>query len=371
MRKVRFGILGCGHIGRKHAEAIQSLSDEAELVAVADCISKLACAFACEYDCNWYTDLGGLLSDSTIDAVCICTPSGLHAAQAIDVLTAGKHAVIEKPVDISLQAIDTLALVQSRTRRKIAVISQHRFDRANRIVHDYAHRGVFGHVTLASAQVHWWRPQAYYDSAEWRGTRSADGGCLMNQAIHMVDLLQWIMGPIAEVQSFTSTLAHTQIDVEDTAVALLLFANGALGMIEATTTAYPGGMSRLEIHGDHGSATIENHVLTYLHTISGDGEETSNSPCANNQAQDILRSERENVPSHLPSGVSAHLPVAHRAQLLDFVQAIVNEREPLVNLEEGRKAVEIVQAIYSAGRERRSVPLHKVAMVGNGRGSGS
>src|SRR5919109_5080731 len=272
VEKVRFGILGCGVIGPHHAKAIAGLQS-AELVAVADVVPELAEKLANERGCSYFASLEEMLSGVGLDVVCVCTPSGMHADGAVTALEAGKHVVIEKPVDVTLEAADRLIEVQRATGRRVAVVSQHRFDAAIQAVHEALVRGEFGRLTSGSADVRWWRSQSYYDSGGWRGTWELDGGgVLINQAIHSIDLLQWLMGPVVELTAYTELLAHERIEVEDTAVAILKFANGALGTIVATTAAFPGLTARIVVHGDRGSAIIDDDDLSYFHAAE-DGQE--------------------------------------------------------------------------------------------------
>src|SRR5215210_6013509 len=272
IEKLRFGILGCGVIGPHHARAIAGL-ESAELVAVADVVPELAEELAGEYGCPAFPSLGEMLSGVELDAVCVCTPSGMHAEDAIAALESGKDVVIEKPVDVTLKAADRLLEVKRATGRKVAVVSQHRFDAASRAVHEALTRGEFGRLTSGSAEVRWWRSQSYYGSGGWRGTWDLDGGgVLINQAIHSIDLLQWLMGPVIEVTAYTGLLAHERIEVEDTAVAILKFADGTLGTIVATTAAYPGLTATIAVHGDRGSAVIDDDELSYFYA-AGQGEE--------------------------------------------------------------------------------------------------
>src|ERR671910_579863 len=289
VEKLRFGILGCGVIGPHHARAISGLAD-AELVAVADVVPGLADKLAGEYGCSSHYGLGPMLSGTKLDAVCVCTPSGMHAGDAIAALEAGKHVVIEKPVDVTLEAADRLLGVQRATGGKVAVVSQHRFDAATPAVHPAISTQQFGRLTAGSAEVPWWRYQSYYDSGGWRGTWELDGGgVLINQAIHSIDLLQWLMGPVVEVNAYTGLLAHERIEVEDTAVAILKFAGGALGTIVATTAAYPGLTATIAVHGDRGSAIIDDDELRYFHA-AGEGEETESYGTSGdeNQVQKVI-----------------------------------------------------------------------------------
>jgi UDP-N-acetyl-2-amino-2-deoxyglucuronate dehydrogenase len=347
--RLRFGILGCGVIGPHHARAIAGL-DSAELVAVADVVPELAEKLAGEYGCSWHTSLEGMLSGADVDAVCVCTPSGMHAEGAIAALRAGKDVVIEKPVDVTLKAADRLLEAQRATGGRVAVVSQHRFDAATRVVHEAVSNGEFGRLTSGSAEVRWWRSQSYYDSGGWRGTWELDGGgVLINQAIHSIDLLQWLIGPVVEVTAYTGLLAHERIEVEDTAVAILKFAGGALGTIVATTAAYPGLTARIAVHGDRGSAVIDDDELRYFH-VAGEGQEGEAYGGGENQAEQVM--ERNGASGSGPGAGSdpGSLSMAHRDQIQDFIEAVREGREPSINVEEGRKPLAIISAIYESVR---------------------
>ena len=354
---IRFGILGCGVIGPHHAQAIAGLPNDAVLVATADRNVERAEKLAQQYGAHAYATLEDLLHHPSLDAVCICTPSGDHAGQAATVLSAGKHVVVEKPVDITLEAIDRLLAARRSTAQKVAVISQHRFDTASHIVRDAVEQGRFGRLTLGAAQIRWWRSQTYYDSGAWRGTREYDGGgALMNQSIHTIDLLQWLMGPVVEISAYTALLAHERIEVEDTAVAVVRFASGALGIIEGTTAAYPGLTARLEVHGDRGSAVIDSDELVYFHTAATEDEAAAyGASGAGNQVADVLSQYAADPVGPAAGSDPASLSMAHRDQIRDFIAAIREDREPLVNIEEGRKAVAIILAIYESAQRGRPV----------------
>jgi UDP-N-acetyl-2-amino-2-deoxyglucuronate dehydrogenase len=351
VEKLRFGILGCGVIGPHHAKAIAGLQG-AELVAVADVVPELAEELAEENRCSHYDSLEEMLSGVDLDVVCVCTPSGMHAEGAIASLEAGKHVVIEKPVEVTLDAADRLIEVQRATGRTVAVVSQHRFDVATRAVHEALARGEFGRLTSGSADVRWWRSQSYYDSGGWRGTWDLDGGgVLINQAIHSIDLLQWLMGQVVEVTAYTGLIAHERIEVEDTAVAILKFANGTLGSIVATTAAYPGLTTRIAVHGDRGSAIIDNDELTYFHAAGdGQGGEAYGAGGGENQAKEVMERYGEGGGKVGAGADPGSLSMAHRDQIQDFVEAIREGREPLVNLREGRKPLAIIQGIYESAR---------------------
>src|SRR5258708_28160316 len=214
-----------------------------------------------------------MLARQQLDVVDICTPSGLHREHVSQAMRSRRHVMVEKPMKISSAAIAEMLRVQQETGMKLAVISQHRFDPVTRQVHDLVEEQAFGRLVLGNGIIPWWRSEAYYDSGAWRGTWELDGGgVVMNQSIHSIDLLQWLMGPVRSVYAYTDTLVH-RMETEDVAVAVLRFANGALGTISATTGAYPGVSTRIEIYGDKGSAVIEDDRLSYLHLARDDHEQ--------------------------------------------------------------------------------------------------
>src|SRR5712691_2087329 len=219
-KRLRFGIVGCGVIGPLHAKAIASLPD-AELVAVADSDVGRARAFAEKYGARAYGELGEMLGKEEPDVVDICTPSGMHGEHACLAMRAGCHVIVEKPMEITLARMEEMLRVQQETGRKLAVISQHRFDEASQCVHELVEQKALGRLVLGNAVIPWWRSQGYYDSGEWRGTWALDGGgILMNQSVHSIDLLQWLMGPVKSLCAYTDRLVH-RLEIEDVAVAIL------------------------------------------------------------------------------------------------------------------------------------------------------
>jgi UDP-N-acetyl-2-amino-2-deoxyglucuronate dehydrogenase len=343
---MRFAVLGCGVIGRVHATTITRLAPRAELVVVVDVLPERSAAFADEFGVEPATSLAEILTRADIDAVAICTPSGRHAAAAIAVLEAGKDVVIEKPLDISLPAALDVVAAQARTGRTAMVISQHRHDSASLAVHDAISTGQLGVLTSGVASVPWWRSQGYYDSGEWRGTVGMDGGgALMNQAIHALDLLVWFLGEPVEVFGWSSRLTHPTIEVEDTAVAAIRFRGGALGVIHATTSAFPGLAARIQVHGDLGTAVVEGDRLRYYRT-SAAGE-----PVGDYGTADVVGA----VPSTLgdTSVTTASAPnktaaTSHTAQYLDFLEAVRDSRPPLMTAAAAAGTLAVVNAIYQS-----------------------
>jgi UDP-N-acetyl-2-amino-2-deoxyglucuronate dehydrogenase len=352
-RKLRFGIIGCGVIGRIHAEAISSLPD-AQLVAVADVIPKRAQELAEEFHVTPYEDVQEMLAHEELDIVDIGTPSGQHGEHACQVMRSGRHVIVEKPMEIRRAAIDEMLRVQQETGMKMAVISQHRFDPVTGKVHDLVEEQAFGRLVLGNAIIPWWRSQAYYDSGAWRGTWKLDGGgVLMNQSIHSIDLLQWLMGPVRSVFAYTDTLVH-RMETEDVAVAVLRFANGALGTIAATTGAYPGVSTRIEIYGDKGSAVIEDDQLSYLHLARDDREEVGpyGGGAPGKRAQGT-----ENADTSAAQDPAALAIRSHALQIEDMMRAIREDGTPLLDGYAAKHPVEIILAIYESARTHKEVTL--------------
>ncbi|MDQ2688293.1 MAG: Gfo/Idh/MocA family oxidoreductase [Armatimonadota bacterium] len=354
---LRFAIVGCGSIAPTHADALAALPPgEAVLTACCDSVPERAQAFAERYGVQ-SVSYEALLRDASIDAVSVCAPSGLHAALGVPTLRAGKHVIVEKPMDVSLDACDRLMAAQRESGKTFAVISQHRFDPASLAVKEMMEKGEFGPLVLADARVPWYRTQEYYDSGDWRGTWAMDGGgCLMNQGVHTVDLLRWLCGPVATVYARAATLAHERIEVEDVVSATLTFANGAVGTLTASTAAYPGFAARLSVHGARGSAVIEGDRLQTL-AIQGRAVETGQlaTEHALQVAQGGTRAATASVTA--ASDPTSLWGDAHRAELQDFIECCRTGRMPLVNGQEGRNAVELVLAVYESARTGEVVRL--------------
>jgi UDP-N-acetyl-2-amino-2-deoxyglucuronate dehydrogenase len=346
-----FGIVGTGVIAAIHADAIALLAKtgrsktglpNARLVAVTDVAADDAAAFAAAHGCRAEPDLGALLARRDVEVVCVCVPSGLHAAIGVQAAKAGKHLVVEKPIDVSLEAADRLIGAAGAAGVALTVISQHRFDpgliELKRLLEEQA----LGRLVLGEASTKWYRTQAYYDSATWRGTYAMDGGSLMNQGVHYVDLLRWCMGPPAEVTAVCTTQAH-QIEVEDTALGIVRFASGAVGTILSSTAACPGFPQRLEITGTDGTVTVEDGHIVGRALAADPG------PAAPDGAAEAGR---------LAAADPAALDVArHAAQLADLLDAVATGREPAVSGQDGRDALEIVLAVYESSRTGRPVRL--------------
>lgn len=342
-----FGIVGCGMIAEFHARAIAEIPG-ARLAAVmsrSEANGSRIAALAKGGPCPIDPTIEAMLARPEVTVVCVCTPSGAHLEPAVAAARAGRHVVVEKPLEVTLPRCDAIIRACDEAGVRLAAIFPSRFSPANLALKDAIEAGRFGRLTMGDTAVKWWRSQEYYDSGKWRGTWELDGGgALMNQAIHNVDLLQWLMGEVASVQALTATLAHERIEVEDTAVALLRFRSGALGVIEASTSAHPGLLKRTEIHGDRGSARVEQDDITFwsfAEPIAGDADRLIPTNSAVGGAAD-------------PKAISH---AGHRDQLADFLAAIDAGRPAFVDGREGRKAVEIIRAIYRSARLDQPVAL--------------
>jgi UDP-N-acetyl-2-amino-2-deoxyglucuronate dehydrogenase len=340
-----FGIVGTGVIAALHAAAIGTLPD-ARLAAITDVVPGAAGAFAAARGCAAEPDLDALLARRDVDVVCVCVPSGLHAEIGIRAARAGKHLVVEKPVDVTLAAADRLIEAARAAGVALTVISQHRFDPGLIELKRLIGEGALGRLVLGEASTKWYRTQAYYDSAAWRGTWAMDGGSLMNQGVHYVDLLRWCMGPVTEVTAVCATQAH-QIEVEDTALAIVTFSSGAVGTILSTTAAYPGFPQRLEITGTGGTVIVEDGLIT-RRALAG---RAAASPARSGPA-------RSGPAGPGAAADPAAIEVAsHAAQLADLLAAVEEGREPAVGGQAGRDSLEIVCAVYESARTGRTVRL--------------
>jgi len=336
-----FGIIGAGVIATTHAEAIARVPG-ARLAAVTDTSLDSAKRLADLSGCAAEPDIDALLARDDVDIVTVCVPSGLHAEVGVAAAAAGKHLIVEKPIDVTLESADRLIGAARAAGVKLTVISQHRFDpgvvELRRLIDD----GALGALLLGEASTKWYRSQAYYDSGTWRGTWALDGGSLMNQGVHYVDLLLACMGPVAEVTAITATQTH-QIEVEDVALALLRFRSGAVGTIVSSTSVYPGLAQRLEISGSHGTVVIEDGEII----SRGLAGEPAEAQAANG------RPDSQPAGASTPEiGISSHV-----AQIAGFVDAIEHGREPSPTAQDGRAAMEVVLAVYESARERRTIQI--------------
>jgi UDP-N-acetyl-2-amino-2-deoxyglucuronate dehydrogenase len=347
LKKYGLAIVGCGAIARIHKDAIKSIAN-AELTAVWSRTFSKAKGFAEESGCEAEKDLDTLVQRKDVDIVIVTTASGYHLEPAMAAIKAGKHVLVEKPLEITTQRCDEMIRAAQQAGVQLGCIFQSRFLPVNQFIYQQVKTGALGKIVLGDAYVKWYRPQAYYDQAAWRGTWGLEGGgALITQAIHQVDLLNWILGPVKWVSAQMDCFAHEKIEVEDTLVAALRFASGALGIIEATTSVYHGYPKKLEIHGDKGTMVL---VDTQIETWKQQGlsDEDSQANIARFSGEDQSGTYSD------PMALSYRL---HQLQIEDFIKAVDTGTTPLVDGIEGRKAVELVEAVYNSAKEGKPVTL--------------
>ena len=347
MAKVGYGIIGCGNIGPVHAAAIAEVKG-AQLVGVTDVVAVNAAKLASEYGAAYFTDYHEMLKRPDLHAVSICVPSGLRVEIAEACAAAGKHILSEKPLEVSVKKIDRIIKATDKAGVLLGCIFQSRFAEGAQLIRTAVDEGRFGKLVLGDAYIKWYRSKEYYASGAWRGTKKLDGGgALMNQGIHYIDLLQWFMGPVKQVQARTKKIVHEGLEVEDLAMAMLEFENGAFGVIEGSTAIWPGQPARLEIHGSEGSVVMEDGALKSW--------QFAKKKPVDKKIEELLKQE-----SALGSGAGDPLSSlkieGHRRQIDDFTKAIQQGRKPRIEGKEGRRAVALIEAIYrSADRHGKPV----------------
>jgi len=340
-----FALIGAGVIAPVHADAITAIPN-AKLIAVCDIVPEKADALAEKYGAEACYDYHELLGREDIDIFEIVVWSGRHAEIGIEAARAGKHVICTKPIDVTLEAIDALIAACDENNVKLAATHQFRSYPSYSSTYEVVRSGKLGKMVLANAFVPWFRPQSYFDGDEWRGTLRWDGGgALMNQGVHFVDLLQWIMGGVQEVMAYTNIAAHHQnIEVEDVAVAAVRFQDDSLGCIEGSTAIYKGMPTRLEFHGEKGNIIIVGDKISHW-----DVEEVP-------QPED--RWERGDTGAADPRAALARPTImAHIDQISDVLEAIEQNRPPRIDGHEARKAVEVNLAIYESARRHGPVSL--------------
>ena len=342
------GIIGAGMIAPFHLEAIEGLPN-ARAVGIMDNGSGRGRAIAPQLDPAGADELDAFLARDDVDVITIATPSGTHLDAAVKAAEAGVHCIVEKPIEITLDRIDRMIAAHDLAGTALGGIFNTRYSASAQLLKRTIDAGRFGRLTFASAVGPWWRDPDYYASSNWRGTWALDGGgALMNQGIHSVDLLQWLVGsPVKSVSGRIATLAHPTIEVEDTGAATLGFANGALGSLACTTSMWPGHFRTLTLAGTDGTAVLADDGLLFWQFR----EET--------EEDDRIRQEILALPG---AGVGASNPSAgvdargHRAVFADFLKALDAGQSPAIDGHEARKAVAIIRAVYESG-EKGGVPV--------------
>jgi predicted dehydrogenase len=328
------GLIGGGNITATHARAARAISG-VKIAAIYGIHADKVAALCREHGGRPYQDFEAFLAHRPMDLVVIGSPSGLHAAHGIRAAQRGLHVLTEKPIEINLERADALIETAARSGVKLGVMFQDRVQSEIRQLKEWVSTGVIGKPWLVDARVKWYRPPEYYAGSRWRGTLALDGGgALINQAIHTVDLLLWLFGDVVRVQSRTATTLHT-IEAEDVAIAILEFASGAVGVLQATTAAYPGYPRRLEITGSEGTVTLEHDRVVAAHLRN------TSAGLSESLASDRNQSASSAVVSDFRG---------HQALLEDFLQAIARNTTPVCDGREGRRSIALVEAIYRAAR---------------------
>jgi UDP-N-acetyl-2-amino-2-deoxyglucuronate dehydrogenase len=342
MQTVNFAIIGCGRIFSKHASAISDL-ENAKLVAVCDVVEEKAKKMAEEYKCDYFTDYKEMLKQPAIDVVSVCTPSGFHCEMTLNSARSKKHVVTEKPMAMNMKEAREMVKVCKEEGVKLFVVKQNRYNTPIKEMKKALDEGRFGKLFLGNIKVHWTRPQEYYDQDEWRGTRARDGGVLMNQASHHVDMLRWMMGEPQSIVGFCSTMTH-DIESEDTAVAIVKFKNGAFATIETTTSIFPKNIEgSISVFGDAGSAKVGGTAMNKIDVWEfKDNKET----------KETMEKFSTNPPNVYGFG--------HQEYFKDVVKSILEDLDPVVDGNEGLKSLELIEGIYTSiemGGKEINLPL--------------
>jgi UDP-N-acetyl-2-amino-2-deoxyglucuronate dehydrogenase len=336
---IRIALAGCGRISRNHFEAIAKI-EGVGLVAVCDIIAERAREAGERYGVPAFESFDEMLASAQCDAVALCTPSGLHPKQGIIAARAGKHVICEKPMAISLEDADALVKECDDAGVQLFVVKQNRLNPAIQLLKRAVDRGRFGRIYLANTTVRWTRPQEYYDQAPWRGTWEFDGGAIMNQASHYVDLIQWLVGPVESVIAKTATLAR-RIEAEDTGIAVLKFRSGALGVIEVTMLTYPRNLEgSITILGEKGTVKVAGTAVNRVeHWTFADYDDDDK----------LVDSAATNPPTVYGYG--------HEGYYRNVLAVLRGKAKAETDGRAGRKSLELILGIYESAKTGREVPI--------------
>jgi UDP-N-acetyl-2-amino-2-deoxyglucuronate dehydrogenase len=336
---IRIALVGCGRISRNHFEAIEKI-DGLELAAVCDVVADRARAAGERYGVPWFEAFDEMLGSARSDAVALCTPSGLHPKHGILAASAGKHVICEKPMAISLEGADQLVAACDAAGVQLFVVKQNRLNPAIQLLKRAIDRERFGRIYLANTTVRWTRPQEYYDQAPWRGTWEFDGGAIMNQASHYVDLIQWLVGPVESVMAKTATLAR-RIETEDTGVAVLRFRSGAIGVIEVTMLTYPRNLEgSITILGEKGTVKVGGTAVNRVeHWAFADYDDDDK----------LIDSASTNPPTVYGFG--------HEGYYRNVLAVLRGQAKAETDGRAGRKSLELILGIYESAKTGRDVPI--------------
>jgi UDP-N-acetyl-2-amino-2-deoxyglucuronate dehydrogenase len=339
-RKIRLAVVGCGRISKNHFDALSAHGENTELVAVCDTDAERVAAAANKYGVPAYESLSTLLADSGADVVILATPSGLHARQAIEASEAGRHVVTEKPMATRWEDGKRMVEAFDRAGLRLFVVKQNRRNKTLQLVKRAVEKRRFGRIYMATINVFWTRPQEYYDSERWRGKWEFDGGALMNQASHYVDLLDWIVGPVESVQAYTATLARN-IEVEDSGVVVIKWRSGALGSLNVTMLTYPKNLEgSITILGEKGTVRIGGIAVNEVQHWEFDSADPDD---------ELVHSSSYAVPSVYGFG--------HPLYYENVIKVLRGECEPDTDGREGLRSLELLTAMYISARDGRRVSL--------------
>jgi len=335
MSKLNFAIIGCGRISKNHIEALINNAEDCNLVAVCDIIENKAIIRKTQYEdsikesnVRIYTDYIQMLNNEKIDVVSICTESGYHAKHALDCLNYNKNVLIEKPMALSIEDADEINSLANDKELKVGVCHQNRFNPPIQKLRRAIEEGRFGKIINGTARILWTREQNYYDQAPWRGTKALDGGTLMNQCIHNIDLLQWMMGSEVERVSSERGTFLRNIEMEDFGAALIRFRNGSIGIVEGSACVYPKNLEEtLSIFGEKGTVVIGGLAVNKIETWQ-------------------FADEKDYDKQDDSSDVDNVYGRGHTPLYKDFSDAVINNRVPYISGEEGKKALEIIIKAY-------------------------
>jgi len=342
---LKVGLVGCGRIAKRHAELLgRGQVQGASLAAVADIIGEKARALAAPFGVPWFTDMHAMVAKAAPDVIAILTESGRHAEHTLALAPYGKHLIVEKPMALTLDDADQMISACDRSRVRLFVVKQNRFNLPVLKLREAVEAGRFGRLVLGTVRVRWCRRQEYYDQDPWRGTWALDGGVLSNQASHHIDLLEWMMGDVESVFA-KATTALARIEAEDTAVVVLKFKSGALGVIEATTAARPKDLEgSISILGEKGTVEIAGFAVNEMRTW---------------QFEPALPADREVVAKFSVNPPSVY-GFGHQAYYQHVVSCINDGQPQLVDGLEGRRSLELISAIYESIETGQEVSMRFV-----------
>lgn len=350
---MNYAIIGCGRISPNHIMAAKD--NNLNIVALCDLIpanmeDKIAKCDLSE-DIKKYTNYQEMLEQGNLDLIAIATESGKHASIALDCIQKGIHVIIEKPIALSLDDADTIIAAAKEKGVQVCACHQNRFNKSIQKIREALEEGRFGRLFHGTAHIRWNRGRAYYEQAPWRGTWEQDGGALMNQCIHNIDLLRWMMGDeIIEVTAYTDRLNHDYIEAEDLGISLVRFKNGAYGIIEGTTNVFPANLEEtLYIFGEKGTVKVGGHSVNIIEEwVFADQTDD----------QETVRAQFHEKPPNVYG-------FGHKPLYTDMIDAINNNRKPYVDAQAGKRAIELVLAMYKSTATGESVrfPLEKLSTM--------